>query len=289
MRPQRDEPVRLDPATALQDRLDRRAQVVIADLVEAAAEPAERLDMTLEKRLLRLALERDHERRPRVAGAHVKQKHLRAEAAQQHLRLTPVDLGLDRRIMRERHERLATLTQLPAPLAHIARHLPLRDHHALLLDQPLPDAPRGMALLSRNLPISRKPLVDQRVERTQLRRQATLRPLTRRRQRRRERLPDRPPMNPMPARQLAHRAALPIVIPADLLEQSHSRSHPLRVLRSELDKARTEEPRSDGGGAKSDVHTGAELEVHTHAARTRSSRANRDRSSTINRHHQEAH
>ena len=58
VRTQRDEPVRLDPAAALQHLLHRRAQVVEPDLREHAAEPFERLDVQLQERLLGL-----HQRR----------------------------------------------------------------------------------------------------------------------------------------------------------------------------------------------------------------------------------
>jgi hypothetical protein len=68
-----------------------------ADEVGHAAEPLKRGDMGLQERLLGLGLERGHERRAREARAHQEQMYLDEFAAQQHLRLPPVDLGLDPR------------------------------------------------------------------------------------------------------------------------------------------------------------------------------------------------
>jgi hypothetical protein len=73
-----------------------------------------------------------------------------------------------------RHERLTDLPELATALTHIARHLALGDLRAVLGDQPLPHPPRRVPLLARRIAIALKPLVDQRPERTELRR----RPLT---------------------------------------------------------------------------------------------------------------
>ena len=61
--------------------------------------------------------------------------------------------------------------------------------------------------------------------------------------------------------QLVDRQPLPITVPADLLEQLHSRSHPFRGLLLTLDRAPKVDSRSDGGGAKSGVRTGAKSGV----------------------------
>src|SRR5437879_4432763 len=76
VRAQRDEAVLLLTPPTAQHLPDRRAQVVVADEREDATEEAERLQMRLQERLLRLPLERDHERRARVAGAHQEQVDL---------------------------------------------------------------------------------------------------------------------------------------------------------------------------------------------------------------------
>src|SRR5581483_5398460 len=141
--------------------------------------------------------------------------------------------------------------QLAPAAAHIATHLPLRHLDAVLVDQPLPDPPRRVPLLTRRLPIRDQPLVDQRPIRAQLRRRAPLRLLTRRRHGRGQRLPHRPSMHPVALRQRPDRQPLPLAITPDLLELLHSPSHPLCDLPRELRKARTVESRSDGSGAKS--------------------------------------
>jgi len=69
VRTQTDETVLLDPPSAAQHLLDRRAQVVVADRRERAAEEAERLHVRRQERLLRLPLERDHERRAHTPEA----------------------------------------------------------------------------------------------------------------------------------------------------------------------------------------------------------------------------
>ena len=65
VRAHRDEPIGLHAPAALEDLLDRRAEVVIADLLEHPAEPRERLGVALEERLLRLDRRRHAERRAR--------------------------------------------------------------------------------------------------------------------------------------------------------------------------------------------------------------------------------
>jgi hypothetical protein len=65
------------------------------------------------------------------------------------------------------------------------------------------------------------------------------------------------------------RQALPVMVFADLLEELHSRSHPLCRLPSPLDEATKVRRRSDGGGAKLDVRTGAKSDVRAHAPHPR--------------------
>ena len=135
---QRDEPVLLDPPAAAQHLLDRRAQVVVADQREGAAEEAERLHVRLQERLLRLPLEGDHERGARVAGAHQEQVHRAPLPGDLDDRLAPVDLRLDTRLVHLRHEHLVhRLAQLAPAHTHIAAHLPS--------PTPRPRAPRRAA------------------------------------------------------------------------------------------------------------------------------------------------
>jgi hypothetical protein len=258
VRPQRDETLLLDPTPAAQHLLDRRTQVVVTDQRERAAEEVERLHVRLQERLLALPLERQDEARARVAGPHQKQPDLEPLPGDLDHSLAPIDLRLDPRLVHLRHEHLVDrVAQLAPPPAHVLAHRRLRDIGAMLRDEPLPDPLRRVPLLARCLPISPKPLVDQRPIQAQLRRRPPLRPLPRRRQRSRQRLPHRAPMHPVPTRQLADRQALPLTIPTDLLEQLHPRSHPLCNLPSELVEARTVGSPSDEGGAKSSRRSGA--------------------------------
>jgi hypothetical protein len=72
-----------------------------------------------------------------------------------HDRLAPVDLRLDTGLVHLRHEHLVDrLAQLAPADAHIAAHLPLRNLDTMLVDEPLPDPPRNMPLLTRRLPIN---------------------------------------------------------------------------------------------------------------------------------------
>ena len=58
-------------------------------------------------------------------------------------------------------------------------------------------------------------------------------------------------MHPMTPCQRPDRQSLPIMIPADRLQQLHSETHPFCDLQSVLEKTRTVQSRSDGSGAKS--------------------------------------
>ena len=197
--------------------------IFVADQIEHPGEPFQRGDVPLQERLLALGLKRDHERRARETRAHQEQMHDRQLAAQQHLRLAPVNLGLYPRVGRQRHEHLADIPGRAATRRDIPAHLPLRHLSAVLLNQALPDPPGGMTLLARRLPVRVQPAVDDRPERAELRRRTTLRRPLRRRDRRLQRLPDRPAMHPVALRQPPDRQALPRVIAPDLLKLLHSR------------------------------------------------------------------
>jgi hypothetical protein len=71
-------------------------------------------------------------------------------------------------------------------------------------------------------------------------------------------------MDTMALRQRPDRQTLPLPITPDLFEQLHSRSHPLCDLPLELREARTVDSPSDGGGAKSSVHSGAKSDGRNH-------------------------
>ena len=165
--------------------------------------------------------ERDSERRARETQPHLKQMDLHVLAVDDDLRLAPVDLGLRAGLVMLRHEHLTDHAKLTTTLTDIPADLTLRDRRAMLLDQALPDPPRGVLLLARRLPVSGEPLVDQLAIRTKLRRRAIHRRALHRRHWRRQRLPHRPPMDPMPGRQRPRGQPLAIAIAPDLLEQFH--------------------------------------------------------------------
>ncbi|MCA1679594.1 MAG: hypothetical protein LC777_11920 [Actinobacteria bacterium] len=126
MRAQRDEAVRLHPPAALEHLGDGRAEVVVANEAEGAAEELECLSVRLQERLLGLARVCLHETAAREAGSHQEQEHLRLNAADHHLSLAPVDLRLSGRLVAERNEHLIDdVAQRAPPGAHIAARLTL--------------------------------------------------------------------------------------------------------------------------------------------------------------------
>ena len=200
VRAQRDEPIALHATAALQDLLHRRAQIVVAHQCRHAAEELERVGVALQERLLRLAPKRRRERRARVTEPQLEQVDLHELPVDHRPRLAPIDLALHAGLVMLRHERLTDIAQLTPARTHVPADLTLRHDRALLLNQALPDPPRGMPLLARRIPISLKPRIDQRAIRPELRRRPRHRRPLQRRYRRLERLPHRPPMNTMPGR-----------------------------------------------------------------------------------------
>ena len=175
VRAQRDEPVGLHAPPSLEDLLDRRAQVVEADLLEDAAEPLERLDVELQERLLGLDQRRLAERRARERRAHQEQMHPRRDASQLDLRLAPVDLRQHAGRVDLRDEHLADRpTHRALSRAHVVADRRLGNLGAVLVDQPPPDPLRRVALLARRLAIGLKPRVDQRAIRAKPRRRPAL-------------------------------------------------------------------------------------------------------------------
>jgi len=185
-----------------------------------------------------------------VGGAHDKQLHLLRAARDHGLRPTPVDLGLDAGRVGLGDVGVACEAELAAALGDVLADGALRDLRTMLIDEPRVDPLRGVALLGRGVAVGLKPAVDQPVVAAEARGGSASRPRSLRRQRRGERLADGTPVDAMTLRQLADRELLSIAVAADLLEQLHSRSHPLCGLPLELGKARTVGSPSDGGGAK---------------------------------------
>ncbi len=222
VRAQRDEPVGLNALAATEHLLDRAREIVIAHQAEHPAEPVKRLHVGLQERLLGAVRESHRERCARVAGTHVEQVDLPRARGHPDLRLAPVDLALHARLMDLRHERLHALPAFPAPPMNVFTDRALGDISRVLITQPFPDPLRGMALLTRRIPVALKPGVDQLLVATQLRRRpADRRPLDGR-HRRGQRLTHRTAMNTVTLRQRPDRQTVPIPVPSDLLERLHS-------------------------------------------------------------------
>ncbi len=197
-------------------------EIVVAHQAEHPAEPVKRLHVSLQERLLRAVRERHRERRTRVASTHVEQVDLRRGRGHPDLRLTPVDLALHTCLMNLRHERLHALPALPPSPMNVFTYRALGDISRVLITQAFPNPPGGMTLLTRRVPVARKPGVDQLLVAPQLRRRPTDRRPLDGRQRRGQRLTHRAAMNTMALRQRPDRQALPISVPPDLLERLHT-------------------------------------------------------------------
>jgi hypothetical protein len=171
MRAHRDEPVGLHSPAAAEHLLHRRAQVVIADLAEHAAEPVKRLRVAFQERLLSLDRRRHRERRPGKARAHVEQVHPGPSADEIDVGLAPVHLGRPRGRVHLRDEHLADRqAELAAALADVITNRRLRDIDTVLVDEPLPDPLRRVPLLLGRELIRNQPLIDQLAILAQLRR-----------------------------------------------------------------------------------------------------------------------
>jgi hypothetical protein len=84
----------------------------------------------------------------------------RPELAEVDLRLSARQVGLRDRDLHPRQPELG-----PAA-GHIPRHRHLRHDRAVLGDQPLPDPPRGMTLLTRHVPVRQQRAINNRHPRT---------------------------------------------------------------------------------------------------------------------------
>ena len=230
VRAQRREAVALDAVAAAQHAHHRRAQIVVADAARHAAEAAEGDRVALEERLLALAREADVHRPSRVREPHEEHRQLGQHAVQPDADRAEVGLRLLARGMQlgDGHLRAAGL-ELAPHARDVGAHRRLGDARAALVHQPLPDAPRGVALLARRAQVGDQPLPDRRLVGTELRRRSARR-LARRRQRRPERLTHGAPVHAVAPRQLADGHALLAPVTSDMLEQLHLRQ--LLFLRS---------------------------------------------------------
>ena len=251
VRAHRDEPIGLDPPAAAQHLLHRRAQVVVSDLAEHAAEPVERQLVTFQERLLGLDRRGHRERRPRETRAHVEQVHHRPGAGQLDLGLPPIDLrrpagawtcGTNTSPDRQ--------PQLAAALADMITHRRLRDLDAVLVHQPPPDPLRRVPLLARRRPDPRsathRSARDTRPASAPAGPPAALRAAGPRDSNACRTARDAPHAS----RQRPDREPLPITVTSDLLEQLHSGTHFLAAS----------DPRSMSAGSSAAVgRSGAKL------------------------------
>ena len=203
VRAQRGEAVALDAVASGEHPRHGRLEVVVADAPRHPAEALEGDGVSFEERLLALAREADMDGSPRVGEPHDEHRELGQHAVEPDADPAEVDLRFLARGMQlgDGHLDAAGL-ELAAQPADVGAHRRLGDGGAALVDEALPDPPRGVALLARRAEVGDQPLSDDLHVRTELRRQAG-RPLARRRQRRPERLPHRAPVHAVAARQLA--------------------------------------------------------------------------------------
>jgi hypothetical protein len=189
----------------------------------------ERPHVTVEERLLGLGGERGVERPARVRQPHHEHPALHRDPVEHRVELPEVDLGLSTGQMRLRDHHLDPgQPQLAAPPRDIAAHRHLRTRRTVLSDQPLPDPPRGVALLARGVPIGHQPAVDDRDPRLDRRTWPRRVRLPRRRDGADQRLAHRPPVDLMALSELPDRHTLHPTLAPDLLEQLHPRPHPDR-------------------------------------------------------------
>lgn len=224
VRPQRNEPVRLDPIPALEDLGDRRLEVVVADRFGDAAEMIERPDVPIQEHVLGLVQIRPTEPATRSREPHHEQRHLRRDPGQHDLGFTEIDLALRTQRVMLRDSDLNQRERLTFPdRLHIAAHRRLAHIHVVLDDKPLPHPPRGVTLLAWPLLVFLEPTVDDRLELTHLR-SRPFQSLPRQRDRRLQRRADVTTMNPELAGKRPERLRLLRRVGAtDLLVQLHLR------------------------------------------------------------------
>ncbi len=142
----------------------RRLEIVVADARRHAAEVRECGDMAVEEGFLRLGRVGAMEGTARGGEAQMKEEEARADAGHVHITVPEVafrfctrqvDLG-------DRHH-TQSAAQLGTHLANVGTHGRLGHGGAVLLPQPLPDAPPRVALLARRALVCRQPVADDRL------------------------------------------------------------------------------------------------------------------------------
>ena len=151
------------------------------------------------------------DRFPGVGETECEHVALRLHSSEDHPDLTEIDLGLRPGRMQLRDEDLrdpAGLDEdLSSALGDIVADRSIRDIRVVLVEQAGMHPSNGHPLLLGRRQILAQPVIDQRLERLQLR-SSPLRDLPLWRDRGRQRLTDRAPMHPEPFRQRVHRQTL---------------------------------------------------------------------------------
>ena len=223
---QRDEPRVLQPLAAQRDPDHRRGQVVVADHPDRdPAERLERADVAVEERLLGLVGIGDVDGLARVRQTQAEHEQLHHHPGDHRLELTEVDLGLlSRRVGLGDHHLRSGALDLDPQLGHQLPDAGLRHHRTLLIEQPLPDPARGVALLAWRGQIGDQPPPDRGLIRPEHRR-GPHRRLPHRRHRIGQRRPNRAAMHPVPISERPDRHLFVAGITSDTFELLHSRSH----------------------------------------------------------------
>jgi hypothetical protein len=203
VRPKRDEAVSLDAPSASEDLRDDLREIVEAQDLEDPAEELECQHQPFEQRRLVVAGVGDVQRR---AGERAPQRdHAHGLASPREIDVGLIEVGLSGArdfvvlgdVGRDRKPQLA----LAGP--DVAAHGRLRDFGGTLFGAPLPDAPGGVALLSRCGLVLLEDLVDEGLDLGRQLGRAPRRTLALRRERRGERLAHHPPVDAALARDLA--------------------------------------------------------------------------------------
>jgi hypothetical protein len=181
---QGDEPIGLSAVATAQHSLHRRFQVVVANPLGDTAQVLEGSRVAVQEDLLAFVQIGPGIGPPRRRQPQDEQLHLGQQPGHIDTDRPEVDLGLlaQGMVLGDEHldqgEVLAT-----ADLGDIAPHGGLAHHRAVLLHQPLPDPPGGVALLSGRALILLQPLLDERLPPVHHRRRLGGRLLPRRRER----------------------------------------------------------------------------------------------------------
>ena len=183
---QRPPVVLLSPPTDTEYLLHCLPEVVVLDLHRRnPAQLLERGDMPLQERFLRQRRICPVDRLPRMRHPEHEDEHLRPCPREIDPELPEIDLRFRaRRVLlwhdRDRRKYVGLRSDLRATSAHVIPHGRIPDLRGVLVDEPVPDPRRGVALLPRGSQIFPQHRIDRVLERPELRRNP-IRDLPRRR------------------------------------------------------------------------------------------------------------